>query len=138
MPIISLNYVNMKFKWMLHVSMLQFMKKTLYTYINIYIYISNWSICSFFPDHLSFCISPNTELHCPRPLVCNLPPTDVQEHSQEGSQEYCCHLGCVVHHHDSSGYCDGVQQPAAWTNKQNQPVHSVWWTLRRLVFTKSP
>lgn len=100
--------------------------------------LSNWCFFFFSPDHRCFCISPNTELHCPGPLVCYLPPSDVQEHSQEGSQEYCCHLGCVVHHHDPSGYSDGVQQPAARTNKQDQPVHSVWWTLGRWVFTNPP
>lgn len=101
---------------------------------NFCLYFTGVSVL-FLPDHLRFCISPNTELHCPRPLVCYLPPADVQEHSQEGSQEYCCHLGCVVCHHDPTSYCDGVQQPAAWTNKQDQPVHRVWWTLGRLVFT---
>lgn len=89
-------------------------------------------VCNlFFPDHFRFCLGPHAKLHCPGPLVCYLPPTVVQEHSQEGLQEHCGYLGCVVCHHDPSSYCDGVQQPAAWAHKQNQPVHSVWWTLGR-------
>ena len=93
-------------------------------------------VCFFFyTDHLSFCISPNIELHCPRPLVCYLSPAYVQEHCQEGPQEHCCHLGCVVHHHDSSSHCNGVQQPSARAHEQDQPIHSVRWTLGRLVLT---
>lgn len=75
--------------------------------VNIFVYLVK-SFISFFADHLCFCISPNAELHRPGPLVCDLSPTVVQEYSQEGAQEYCCHLGCVVYHHDPPGHCDGV------------------------------
>lgn len=86
------------------------------------------------PDHLCFRFGANAELHRPRPLVCNLPPADVQEHSQAGPQEYRYNLGCILCHNDPSSCSDGEQQPAAWANQQDQLVYSVWWTLGRLVF----
>lgn len=90
------------------------------------------------PDHLCFRFGVNTELHRPRPLVCNLPPADVQEHSQAGPQEYRYNLGRVLCHNDPSSCGDGEQQPATWANQQDQPVYSVRWTLGRFVSTDLP
>lgn len=98
--------------------------------------MSYWHFCLIsVPDHLCFRFGANTELHRSRPLVCNLPPADVQEHSQAGPQEYRYNLGRVLCHNDPSSCGDGEQQPATWANQQDQPVYSVWWTLGRFVFT---
>lgn len=90
------------------------------------------------PDHLCFRFGADTELHRPRSLVCNLPPADVQEHSQAGPQEYRYNLARVLCHNDPSSCGDGEQQPATWANQQDQPVYSVWWTLGRFVPTHLP
>lgn len=101
--------------------------------------VSYWCFClPSVSDHFCFRFGANAELHRPRPLVCNLPPSDVQEHSQAGPQEYRYNLGCILCHHDPSSRSDGEQQPAAWANQQDQLVYSVWWTLGRLVFKDLP
>lgn len=98
--------------------------------------VSYWHFCFIsVPDHLRIRFGANTELHRPRPLVCNLPPPDVQEHSQAGPQEYRYNLGRVLCHNDPSSCGDGEQQPATWAHQQDQPVYSVWWTLGRFVST---
>lgn len=68
------------------------------------------SLCLLSPaDHLSLRVGAHTELHRPGPLVRHMPPSDVQEHGQAGSQEHCHHMDRVVCHHDPSSHRDGVQ-----------------------------
>lgn len=86
-------------------------------------------------DHLGLRVGAHTELHRPGPLVRHLPSSDVQEHGQEGSQEHRHHMDCVVCHHDPPSHRDGVQQPAARADKQDEAVHRVRRALGRLVST---
>lgn len=87
-------------------------------------------------DCVSIGVCPHTELHRLRSMVCHLSPFDVQEHSQEGPQQYRHHLDCVLHHNDSSGHRHGVQYHAPWLSQQNDSLYSLWWALGRWVYCR--